>query len=154
MGGKLGTPLWRFERSYIPEPNSGCWLWEKALDEKGYGQFYYPPRNMVRASVASWELFRGSRNGLHVLHTCDNRCCVNPDHLELGTHQENIKQRDVRNRRRAPKGTLNGRATLTDEQVLSIRADTRWPRFIAHDFNISISTVKNIKYNVTWRHLL
>lgn len=153
MGGKLGAPLERFERSYIPEPNSGCWLWLKSTSPFGHGWFYYPPRNMVRAHIASWELFRGPRNGLHVLHSCDVACCVNPDHLRLGTHQDNMDDREARHRRAPPKGTMNGRAQLTDEQVIAIRADTRRPRFIAHDYKTPVSTIKKIKYRHTWKHL-
>lgn len=153
MGGKLGTSLERFERSYIPEPNSGCWIWEKALSDKGYGWLYYPPRNMVQAHIVSWELFRGSRNGLHVLHSCDSPWCVNPEHLRLGTHQENMVDRDTRQRRAPPKGALNGRAKLTEAQIRLIRADKRAPRFIAKDFKTPVSTIKKIRDRATWKHL-
>lgn len=151
--GVRASILERFERSYIPEPNSGCWLWELTCTPTGYGQFYYPPRNMVRAHVVAWELFRGDRQGLHVLHSCDLPCCVNPEHLRLGTHQENMKDRDIRQRRAPPKGIKNGRAKLTEADVIAIRADSRWPRFIAADYNTPISTIKHIKYRLTWKHV-
>jgi hypothetical protein len=153
MGGKLGTPLQRFEWSYMPEPNTGCWLWLKSISEFGYGWFYYPPRNMVAAHIVAWELLRGPRNGLHVLHNCDNPTCVNPEHLRLGTLQDNMNDREARHRRPPPKGTINGRAKLTDAQVLAIRADPRWPRFIARDYKTPTSTIKKIKYRHTWKHL-
>ena len=143
----------RFESKYIPEPMSGCWLWIASVSKKGYGWFYYPPRNMVAAHIVSWELYRGPRNGLSVLHHCDNPCCVNPDHLRLGTQQENVDDRERRQRRAPPKGTKNGRARLTEAQVLAIRADTRWPRFIAIDYNTPTSTIKKIKGRRTWKHL-
>jgi hypothetical protein len=153
MGGKLGTPLERFERSYIPEPMSGCWLWLGCLDAKGYGQFYHPPRNMVRAHTSAWELYRGPRNGLHVLHGCDNPACVNPEHLHLGTHQDNMDEREERQRRAPPKGSKNGRALLTEAQVSAIKRDDRWPRFIAKDYGVSVHIIKNIKYGFTWKHM-
>lgn len=143
----------RFEQYYIPEPNSGCWLWTASLSEKGYGWFYYPPRNMVQAHIVAYELFKGPRNGLHVRHCCDVRCCVNPDHLELGTHQDNMADRDARGRQYDRSGAKNGRAKLTEVQVLAIRADARWPRFVAADYGVPLSTVKKIRQRVTWKHL-
>lgn len=153
MTGTWGTPLERFERKYIPEPNSGCWLWLGATTPKGYGQFYFPPRNMVRAHVVSWELNRGPRNGLCVLHNCDNRCCVNPDHLRLGTQQENVADRELRGRRAPQQGSMNGRATFTEDDVRIIRADPRRPRFIAADWGAPLSTIQNIRHRISWKHV-
>lgn len=144
----------RFEQYYIPEPNSGCWLWTAALGKAGYGWFYYPPRNMVRAHVVAWELFRGPRNGLLLLHACDNPACVNPDHLRLGTQLENMRDRDARQRRKPPKGALNGRARVTEQLVAAIRSDPRPPRLVALDYpNIPFSTLKKIRNRQTWKHL-
>lgn len=148
-----GTLRERLEQSCVPEPNSGCWLWLSALSDKNYGQLYAPPRNMVGAHIISYELHKGPRNGLHVLHSCDNSYCVNPEHLRLGTHQENMQDREARQRRAPPKGTLNGMAKLTEADVIAIRADPRWPRFIAKDWNTPVSTIRKIKYRATWKHL-
>jgi hypothetical protein len=144
----------RFEKYYIPEPNSGCWLWIGATTPKGYGQLYYPPRNMVRAHVVSYEIHKGKRYGLNVLHSCDVRCCVNPDHLRLGTQLENMKDREDRHRRAPPKGVLNGRASVTEADVAAIRADPRAPRFIVLDYpSIPFSTLQKIRNRQTWKHL-
>jgi hypothetical protein len=152
--GKTGTLMERFERWYIPEPNSGCWIWLGALTPKGYGWFYYPPRNMVRAHVCSYEMHHGDRRGLYVLHSCDVRCCVNPDHLRLGTQLENMQDRDDRHRRAPPKGILNGRANISEEVVRAIRADERAPRFIAQSYpDIPYSTIQKIRLRATWKHL-
>ena len=153
MVGKRGTTLERFERSYIPEPNSGCWLWEKALTKTGYGELYCPPRNMVKAYVVAYELFKGPRNGMHVMHNCDMPCCVNPDHLSLGTHQENIAQRDARGRQYDRNGEKNGRVKLNAFIVQAIRADKRPPRFIARETGIPYSTVQKVRRRATWKHL-
>lgn len=82
----------KFMDRVMPEPNSGCWLWTGALTTAGYGQF--PGRGAAfRSRLApriSYQLFRGPiPSGACVLHTCDVRCCVNPDHLWLGTHLDN-----------------------------------------------------------------
>jgi len=150
---KYGTPAERFERYYMPEPNSGCWIWLGSLSRNGYGWFYYPPRNMVRAHIAAWELYRGPRNGFHVLHNCDNPTCVNPEHLYLGTVQDNMNDRERRGRGAVHIGSLNNNAKLTEADIIAIRADKRWPRFIAKDWNTPVSTIKHILRRETWKHI-
>jgi hypothetical protein len=84
----------RFEEKYIPEPNSGCWLWMAALTPAGYGMIGRPGgrgQNPLMAHRASWELHRGPiPEGLHIDHLCRNPACVNPDHLEPVTQRENL----------------------------------------------------------------
>lgn len=82
----------RFDRHYIPEPNSGCWLWTSALNRKGYGKFDDETRNLL-AHRFSYEMHRGPiPAGLEIDHKCRVRCCVNPDHLEPVTHEENVRR--------------------------------------------------------------
>lgn len=154
MTGRRGSILERFERYYIPEPNSGCWLWMGSLCTKGYGWFYYPPRNMVRAHVVSYELHHGQRRSLYVLHSCDMPCCVNPEHLRLGTQLDNMQDREARHRRAPPLGTMNGRARVTEDVVHAIRADPRPPRLITLDYpGIPFSTLQKIRNRQTWKHI-
>lgn len=71
-----------------PEPNSGCWLWTAAAIKGGYARF----GNMY-AHRFSYEHYRGPiPEGLQIDHLCRVRCCVNPQHLEAVTQQENIKR--------------------------------------------------------------
>lgn len=85
--------LERFNEKYIPEPNTGCWLWTASCHEDtGYGQIHSGyGKKMLLAHVASYQLFVGPKpDGLELDHKCRVRCCVNPDHLEPVTRLENI----------------------------------------------------------------
>lgn len=83
-----------FEGGYIPEPNSGCWLWEHSITEGGYGKFYVPSlRRNVWAHRFSYEAFVGPiPEGLQIDHLCRVRCCVNPLHLEPVTRSVNLRR--------------------------------------------------------------
>jgi hypothetical protein len=86
------TTLQRFEAKYTPEPNSGCWLWLGSGLPAGYGQMWNGD-TVEAAHRISYKLFRGEiPQGLEIDHKCRVRCCVNPDHLELVTHKENMRR--------------------------------------------------------------
>lgn len=90
-------PTRRFYASVSPGADSGCWLWIGARDFKGYGVFYLNGKKQ-RAHRVSWRLAGGDvPAGMELDHLCRNRRCVNPGHLDLVTHQENMR-RSVRAR--------------------------------------------------------
>ena len=133
-----------FHNSYQPVPEAGCWLWEGNMHSKGYGSFEFM-RKTQSAHRVSWLIHFGDiPDKLYVLHKCDTRCCVNPNHLFLGTPKDNTQDM-IRKKRFWCK--------LTDEQVLAIRADPRSQCTIAREYNIGQSTVSNIKRREQWSHL-
>lgn len=97
----------RFTDLYVPEPNSGCWLWTGgSLGSMGYGAFSpagatFKVRGVVYAHRFAYEHFVGPvPAGLCVLHRCDTPPCVNPDHLFLGTQLENVRDMMAKGRDR------------------------------------------------------
>jgi hypothetical protein len=85
------TLLERFEAKYIPEPNSGCWLWFGSDNGSGYGVFGLRHGHNVYAHRFSFELFKHMiPGGYEIDHLCGVRCCVNPDHLEAVLHRTNL----------------------------------------------------------------
>lgn len=140
---------------------SGCWIWTGAMSaaKGGYGSFGVR-RRVMRAHHVSYELHFGpfdrgeGHHGICVLHRCDVRACVNPEHLFLGTHAENVadmmaKKRDVR-----CFGERNPMTKLTAQQANEIRdrcdAGEVWAD-LAREFNVSHSAVTNIAKRRTWK---
>jgi hypothetical protein len=85
----------RFESKYIPEPMSGCWIWIGQTNEAGYGLIKdFGSKNvrcLERAHRVAWRLYKKDPIGNLILcHKCDTPSCVNPDHLFLGTHLDNV----------------------------------------------------------------
>ncbi len=97
------------------------WHWIGAKNKDGYGQIKVDGVQMG-AHVISYELFNGSvPEGMFILHSCDDPSCVNPEHLRLGTHLENMKDRMKSGHYKNMIGSNNMNAKMSDSQVLEIR---------------------------------
>jgi hypothetical protein len=156
MRGRYGpTPLpieQRFEKHFIPEPNSGCWLWCASSDPFGYGRLYGKGETTYKAHRVSWEIYNGPiPEGLFVLHKCDVASCVNPRHLYCGTNQDNTN--DCCKKKRQAYGERQPGAKLTDAKIIAIRKDPRPQREIATSYGVHQSAIWLVKNGKAWKHL-
>lgn len=151
----------RFEKKYIPEPNSGCWLWLAAVGSSGHGQFFIRKstkrKGIINAHRASWLIYKGLIGPLDlVLHSCDNPYCVNPDHLFIGSHKDNM--RDCANKGRivvpaSACGDKNPAAILSDDDVINIRSSSETVRCLAKSYGVSSSCIQEAKTGKSFPHL-
>lgn len=97
----------RLMDNYIPEPNTGCWISLYRWNPDGYARmtlpkFTRPAQQTISAHVASHIVFISDPMGLSVCHKCDSRACINPDHLFLGTHTQNMQDMVAKGRHVSP----------------------------------------------------
>jgi len=130
-----------------------CWLWNRWKDKDGYGQIRRFGRK-CRAHRVAYELTRGPiPKGRFVLHSCDNPSCVNPQHLWIGTHTDNVRDMMNKGRNVYLHGERNPHSKLTNEVVLEIRNAVGSSYSIARRFNISQSNISRIRARKTWPHV-
>lgn len=141
-------------------PVSGCWEWN-GCKRNGYGRTTTGSRTdgtrrSVSAHRLSYELHNGSiPTGYEVCHKCDNPSCINPDHLFVGTRQDNIDDRERKGRNVVFVGEEQARAKLTKKAV----KDARWERAykgtsfqkLADKYGVSKKTILNAIKGVTWK---
>lgn len=128
---------------YSPD---GCWYWT-ARTIKKYGYLYFKGK-AIRAHRLSYALHKGTlTNEIFVCHSCDNPTCVNPDHLWLGSHTDNI--RDMIRKGRRSKKIPNPK--LTPFQVVEIRESSDRAISLAARYSVSRKTINNIKSGSTWK---
>lgn len=143
----------RFEEKYIPEPNSGCWLWEAYTDRDGYGRFGVGGE-VLRAHRVSYQMYKAAPGDKHVCHRCDTPGCVNPDHLFLGTNEDN--HQDKIRKKRHCYGTRNGNALLSADDVKEIRSAPKERgsgKMLAEKYGVLPSTISMIRSGKLWKEV-
>lgn len=139
----------RFESFFTREGMWECWEWQGTRSPNGYGLFDHSGAHRV-----AWELrhMKPIPPGMVVRHACNNPACVNPAHLAIGTPQDNSD--DMVTADRQAKGSSNGRAKLTeDDVVLILRDQTSTNTELARRFGVSQVMISQIKRRKKWRHV-
>jgi len=148
----------RFWKKVDMQGKDDCWLWIAGKDGYGYGAQNIDGR-IVKAHRISWKIHNGNiPSGLDVLHDCDTPACVNPKHLWVGTHTENMNDKNRKGRNGFPslKGEEHGNAKLTDVLVLEIRAEAkrgRSKKWMAKKYNVDPSTISDVVRRKSWKHV-
>lgn len=140
------------QRSQINQ-ETGCIEWTGSVNTSGYGHIRHGGK-LVLVHRAAWELKNGPiSDGLQVLHKCDNRTCRNEEHLFIGTHKDNMVDRDTKGRNIAFPGEMHANAKLTEKQIKEIREDLRTQMEIARDYGVCQALISKVKRGEAWRHV-
>lgn len=140
------------------EKGDNCWNWTANCDKGGYGRFTINRKNNLAHRV-SFEITNKKfiTDEMCILHKCDNRKCINPEHLLEGTHQDNMIDKVNKNRQARNKGELAGPSKLLEQQVLEIRQKYSNGNYsqkeLANEYNIKQQTVSQIVNNKKWSHI-
>lgn len=136
--------------------NTGCLEWGGAINGDGYGYILHG-RKQWRCNRLVWTLAHGEiPKGIIVCHKCDNRKCINPEHLFLGSLTDNNRDRAAKGRSRDQRGQKNNMAKLTDADIREIRNLYKtglFQRVIGNRFGVSQTLIGQIVRNKRWKHV-
>ena len=147
----------KFWRHVQKTDDDSCWAWKAGKYLNGYGLFWSTTiGRLTGAHRVAWTLTNGPiPDGLFVLHHCDNRGCVRPDHLFLGTHTQNMADMRAKGRQSHPQGEQQPHSVLTNQSVTAIfvlrERGVRVP-IIAEAFHTSEPNIYNILTGKRWGH--
>ena len=154
MAAKISNLRAYFNERIIRMPIAGCWLWTGSIESSGYAvvQSTHSPHRLIHR--LSWHWFVGPvPDDLFVLHKCDVKCCVNPNHLFLGTLADNNKDRKRKGRNANTVGCANPSAKLNKEQVAEVLSFKGPAKIIARRLSVDISTIYSIRHGRTYRDI-
>lgn len=169
---KLGLP--RIETNHFPtlnkrkpleirliegmkvNPVTGCHEWQRSINRGFYASIGYKGATML-VHRASYMAFKGEiPEGMLVLHSCDNRICINPDHLRIGNQTDNMRDRSERGRCASQRGSKHGRAKLNDgdvRQIMQRISNNERDYQIAKHYSVTASNINSIRSGVSWNHI-
>jgi hypothetical protein len=154
-GGRAAAPLEVLFWRHVAKETDACWLWQSTVDKGGYGRLTVKAK-LLYAHRVSWEIHFGTiPDNVLVCHTCDNRRCVNPAHLFLGTDADNFQDMVEKGRFRCAHGERSRSAVLTEDDVIQARAMYPSMRVadIARRLGKPYAAVWNAINRKTWRHV-
>lgn len=129
-----------------------CWLWEKTVNKNGYAILYHS--KSIKLHRYSYEYFNGKiENGLYVCHKCDIRNCINPNHLFLGTHKDNMDDMIKKDRHNVAKGESHYCSKLKCNDIYEIKIMLQKGIrivVIAKKYHVSPGAISKIKHNRSW----
>lgn len=136
------------------DPLTDCWNWKRQRCRKGYGRIKIKGISKVVHRI-SYEVHLGCvPDEMLVCHTCDNRGCINPDHLFLGTNADNMADMVAKGRQGKLRGEACGRAKLSESDVIAIRGAVGIGRGdLAEKYGISRASINDILSGRSWTHL-
>lgn len=142
-------------------PRGECWEWKGKRFRNGYGQFHARINGKKTYQLAhrkAWEFANNTEltRTIQVCHTCDNRPCVNPDHLFLGTQADNIHDMMQKGRAKPARGEGTGKARFVEEDIRTIRKlhkEGMGYKKIAQQYQCAEGTIHAIIHRRTWRHV-
>ena len=143
MARPAGDVFKRF-KAKVNNVSSGCHEWASTIKKDGYGSFHYQGRQ-AQAHRVAYELFRGQILGRWVLHKCDNRRCVNPDHLFLGAAIDNIRDMDAKARR----GTKSKFTKSDAEEIKRMLKDRYSQQHVANLYGVSQAAISRVNLGKT-----
>lgn len=152
-GHGVAVNVGEFMRRVTLETGTDCWLWNGGRFNHGYGLITIGRKNRLAHRFA-YEFFIGDPGSLKVCHKCDVKLCVNPKHLFLGTQGDNNRDRKQKGRNGDLRGVNNGRAKLTEADVVRIRSLSGLSKSeISRRTGIGRSQVRRILSSIHWKHL-
>ena len=146
----------RFHEKWELNPENGCWEWTASLDGGGYGQIKRPgERRQIKASRLSYIIHYGDiQDAMFVCHTCDNRLCVKPSHLFLGTASDNSQ--DMKQKGRHTHGVTGHSHKLTDDKVRQIHklyTEGVSQGELGRIYGVGQQTIWKIIHGKRWKHI-
>ena len=145
------NPIIRFHSKYIVDEDTGCWNWQGFLDKDGYGKFRKNSSKNIIAHRFSYEYFVGPlKEGFVICHNCQNRKCVNFNHLRQDTQKSNCVEKAYLN--------THSKQVSSIEQVIQIKKQLKnyykgQVKDLAHFYKVNPSTISSIKTGRMWNYV-